>query len=76
MACRRLPAEVRQVVPSVLAIDTDAGGSLLAAWWRIGGRWFQANDDEALRALGRGLSEVAPWDWSHAVPVVEDICHS
>ena len=64
-----------ETIPSVFAIDTDAGGSLLAAWWRIEGRRFRANDAEALRALGRSPSEVAPWDWRYAVRVVEDIYH-
>jgi DNA-binding XRE family transcriptional regulator len=46
---------------SVFRVDTDSGGSLLAAYWWIEGRWFEQNSPDALlrkRRTSLGYTQV------------------
>jgi hypothetical protein len=60
---------------SVFRIDTDSGGSLLAAYWWIEGRWFEQDSPDALPTIGLPRDAVFPYDWTYAVPLAEDIYH-
>jgi hypothetical protein len=62
-------------VESVFRIDTDAGATLLAAFWWLDGHWYQQDDPGAPNALRVPRSDVFPFDWRFAVPVEHDEFH-
>jgi hypothetical protein len=60
---------------SVFRVDTNGGGSLVAVFWKINGKWYRHEDSDTLAALGMEKADVFPFDWSFAVPLEEDIFH-
>jgi len=64
-----------RVIDSVFHVNTDTGGTLLGAWWKIDGHWTDHQDPEAPQALGLTRAEVFPFDWTYAVAMSDDIYH-
>lgn len=62
-------------VPSVLRVDTDAGGSLQGVYWKVGTEWYEHSDPVALARLGTSREAAFPFDWSYSVPLERDIYH-
>ena len=68
-------AKCRKEIESVFRVNTDDGGSLMAAMWWIGGKWYDQQDPVALSAMKLSREEMFPYDWSYLVPLEEDIYH-
>lgn len=63
-------------IPSVFLVDTNAGGTLVGAYWHIAGAWWDFQDRPAVfEALSVSEAEAFPFDWSYAVALEEDIFH-
>ncbi len=60
-------------IESVFHVNTDTGGTLLGAWWRIAGQWVDHQDPALAEALGLTRDEIFPFDWRYAVPLSDDI---
>ncbi|MEL6563227.1 MAG: hypothetical protein AAFQ59_02195 [Pseudomonadota bacterium] len=61
---------------SVFRVDTNAGGTLVGAYWRIADAWWDfQNRPAVLDALSAEEKEIFPFDWSYAVALEEDIFH-
>jgi hypothetical protein len=65
-----------KIIESVFKVDTDTSGSLLSAYWLIGGVWYISTDGDALVALASQRNEVFPFDWRYDVPLEVDLFHS
>jgi len=64
-------------LPSVFRVDTNAGGTLVGAYWRISEQWWDFQNRPAVfEALGITEADAFPFDWSYAVKLEEDIFHS
>ena len=62
-------------ISSVFCVDTDSGGTVESIFWWIEGRWYEQQDEAALRALGLMREDAFPYDWKYHVPLTEDIYH-
>ena len=62
-------------VESVFRVNTDSGGTILAAYWSIAGSWFLTDESDALKELGKSSDEVFPFDWEYNTPLSNDIYH-
>jgi hypothetical protein len=60
---------------SVFRVDTNAGGTLISVYWKIGSQWHFHDDLDVLPNLGLVSDEVFPFDWSFAIPLEYDIFH-
>lgn len=60
---------------SVFRVDTSSGGDLLAVFWNLRGEWFHHHDEQALRVIGLGKSDVFPFDWVYSIPLENDVFH-
>ncbi len=63
-------------VPSVFRVDSNAGGALIAVFWKIEETWYRQDDLAATQALKLSEAEMFPFDWSFSVPLEFDQFHS
>ena len=64
-----------RTIESVFRVDTDAGGTLVSAYWWIDGMWYAQEDVDAINAIGVSRDQIFPFDWAYDVPLEEDIFH-
>lgn len=62
-------------LPAVIRVDTNAGGSLQAVFWKIHGVWFDHADPAGLHSMGITPKEAFPFDWKYRVPLHRDLYH-
>ncbi|MCB1053765.1 MAG: hypothetical protein KDC71_24385 [Acidobacteria bacterium] len=62
------------ILPSVFQVDTNNGGTLLAAYWWIAKQWYLQGDN-ALKTLGFERKDAYPYDWKYHVKLCIDIYH-
>ncbi|MCY2963456.1 MAG: hypothetical protein NT069_07360 [Planctomycetota bacterium] len=49
-------------VPSVFGVDSNAGGALIAVFWKIDETWYRHDDNAATEALQMSAVEWFPFD--------------